>query len=479
MELFIYLTKVTACTAAFYTVYYLLLHKLTFFSLNRWYLLSSLILSLAIPLLHINVKTEVPISNVKPSVVNAVTTNIPETADPVILSQPVTHINWVQICTYAYLAIVVLLLLKLLIELTVILYKAIKYGEQQNGYSIITSQQSNNSSFFKYIFLNNTGLSALEKEQVIAHEIVHVQKLHSIDNLFTQVLKALFWFNPFVYFLAKALHQAHEFEVDRCITGCYNSKNYAGLLLKLSTPINMGLANQFSAYGLKTRIKMLFNKPSAAIKKWSYLLTIPVMGALIYFLCVDKVYAHKATPATDIVLVLDAGHGGKDKGSKALNGITEKDLALIMVKQIKAVADERGIKTILTRSDDRYMSLDDRVKFKGDIIVSVHINYSFGESESKHNGILMITDRHKINPESEKLASYFKREMQRLSGIAVDTTTRRQGIGVLRLNTMPGIVLELGYINNKSDLKYITNKNNQRDVAEKFVDAVVAYNTQR
>ena len=105
MELFNYLTKVTACTAAFYTVYHLLLHKLTFFSLNRWYLLSSLILSLAIPLIHMGIPTqEAPIGYAKPPVINSFTTGVTETADPIILSQPVTEINWMPICTYAYLA---------------------------------------------------------------------------------------------------------------------------------------------------------------------------------------------------------------------------------------------------------------------------------------------------------------------------------------------------------------------------------------
>lgn len=366
MELFIYLIKATGCTAAFYSVYYLLLRKLTFFNLNRWYLLSSLVISLTLPLLHIGIQTKVLTSDVKPVIINTATKTIAEAVDPVILSQPVTHVNWLQIGTCVYLAIAAFLLLKLLIDIAGIFYKAIKYGEQQNGYHLINTQKPNNSSFFKYIFLNNTGLSTLEEEQVIAHEVVHMQKLHSVDNLFIEVLKTLLWFNPFIYLFGKALCQTHEFEVDRCITSRYNSKNYAGLLLKLSAPVNMGLANQFSAYGLKIRITMLFNKPSAAIKKLSYLLTIPVMGVLIYFLCVNKVYAHStATPITDFTLVLDAGHGGKTIGAIAPNGITEKDLTLTMVKQIKAIADKRGIKTILTRSNDKDVSFTERLKPKG------------------------------------------------------------------------------------------------------------------
>jgi N-acetylmuramoyl-L-alanine amidase len=431
-------------------------------------------------MLHMAVPTQAPASFAEPTVINSFTTSVTDTADPIILSQPVTEVNWVQVFTYAYLAIAALLLFKLLIDIAVILYKAIKYGEQQNGYCMVPAQKTNNSSFFKYIFLNSTGLSAIEKEQVIAHEIIHVQKLHSVDNLFTEALKALLWFNPFVYFFAKALHQAHEFEVDRCLTTRYNSKSYAGLLLKLSVNTSMGLANQFSAYGLKTRIKMLFNKPSAAIKKLSYLLTIPVMGALVYFLCIDKVYAYKhPTPADDFVLVLDAGHGGKDKGAIAKNGVSEKYLCLSIVKQIKAIAEARGIKTVLTRSDDRFLSLQDRVKFKGDIFVSVHINSMHPTKEwHNNNGIVILTDKETNAAASQKLAGSFETELQHLNGIGMGFITNNQRLYILRKNPVPAVAIELGYLTNKSDLAYITNKNNQHDVAEKFVDAVVAYKTQ-
>src|SRR4051812_3934845 len=105
MELLTYLIKVTACTAAFYTVYYFLLHKLTFFSLNRWYLLSSLTLSLAIPLLHMGITMQAPVSDVKPVTITSVAQTIVEaTTDPVILSQPTEYINWLQVVTYAYFA---------------------------------------------------------------------------------------------------------------------------------------------------------------------------------------------------------------------------------------------------------------------------------------------------------------------------------------------------------------------------------------
>jgi len=235
MELFIYLLKASGCLATFYLVYYAIFRKLTFFTLNRWYLLASLVMSLVIPLLHIDVQTKVRAADVKPIIINTTTKTIADVNEPLIISQQSQNpVNWLHLANVLYLIIAGVILLKLLISLSGIVYRAIKHGKKQNGYRLINSGSGNNSSFFNLIFLNGNGLDDAEREQVITHELVHARLLHSADNLFSEALKALFWFNPFIYLYSKALHQAHEFEVDKHLALQYNSKNYAQLLLKLS-----------------------------------------------------------------------------------------------------------------------------------------------------------------------------------------------------------------------------------------------------
>ncbi|MEO6522266.1 MAG: N-acetylmuramoyl-L-alanine amidase [Mucilaginibacter sp.] len=475
MELFIYLLKVTGCTAAFYLVYYTLFRKLTFFSLNRWYLLASLLVSMLIPLLHISVQTTIPTPDVKPVIINTATKTIEFVADPVILQQPlVQHINWESIAVYAYWIIAALLLIKLTITLGGIIYKGIKHGKRQNGYRLVNGIPANNSSFFNYIFLNDNHLDIIEQEQVITHELVHAKLMHSADNLFTEVLKALLWFNPFVYLYSKALHQAHEFEVDSHLADRYNSKNYASLLLKLSMPANVGISNQFSAYGLKSRVQMLFKSKSATAKKLGYLLMLPIIASLVYFLAVDKVYAYSEDTSLNknFVLVLDAGHDGKS--GAGVGSVLESDIALTMVKQIKAIAEERGIKTVLTRTDNTAVPLAERKSVQGDAFVSVHVNAVSGEMPASATGMMVVTDRNP-KPETQKLATALIGEMQKLNGITMSDKVYHQGVGVLRDNKTPAILIELGYLTNKNDLKYITDPQNQHNIAQKFVDAILAY----
>ncbi|RKR84794.1 N-acetylmuramoyl-L-alanine amidase [Mucilaginibacter gracilis] len=479
MELFMYLLKVTACTAAFYIFYYLLFSKLTFFSINRWYLLSALVASLVIPALHISVQTVVN----APPVSNQVTINnaaanivaIAEPSQPVVVQQAVTPINWLFIANCAYWLIAGLLVLKLCINLYSILYKAVKYGQRQKSYFVVNGQSPNNSSFFNYIFLNADGLTEAEKEQVIAHELVHVQQLHSADNLFVEIVKAVLWFNPFVYLFSRALCQAHEFEVDRRLASQYNSKSYAGLLLKLSSPGGAGLVNQFSAYGLKSRVGMLFNRPSATAKKLCYLLVLPVLCALTYFFVIEKTYAYNYNNS-NFVIVLDAGHGGKETGVAA-NGLVEKDLNLQLVQQIKAVADERGIKTVLTRTDDKLVSMAERLAPKGDVFVSVHTNWA-PVNDAGATGMRIITSSRNLEfTQSQNLAMAFVTQMAHLPHLqGVESfDVVQQNIGVLSKNKLPAVLLEMGYMSNKSDVQYLTDKQYQRNLAEKIINAVIAF----
>ncbi len=476
MELFIYLIKVSGCTAAFYLVYRILFSKLTFFTLNRWYLLSALVISMLTPLLHINIQTTLPAPDSKPVIINTSDRTITEAADPVfIIQQPQHHTDWMLVADITYCAIAGLLLLKLLTVLGGIVFKAIKYGEQQNGYRLIEGRSHSNSSFFKYIFLNAAGLNDYEKEQVVCHELVHARLIHTADNLFAEALKAVLWFNPFVYLFSKALHQSHEFEVDRHLALQYNSKDYAGLLLKLSNPARVGIGNQFSAYGLKTRIQMLFRSQSATAKKLSYLLVLPVVIGLVYFLAVERVYAFAEDTGgrKDFVLVLDAGHGGNTGGRG--NGLNEQDIALAMVKQIKTIAEQRGIKIILTRNDNTNVPLADRIKPQGDAFVSVHVNSDPDNIAHKSSGMMVLTDRTTNKERSQKLAEVMVSQMQKLTGITMTDQVRSQGIYVLRENKAPAILLELGFLTNKNDMKYLTDPQNQQALANKFVDAIIAY----
>jgi N-acetylmuramoyl-L-alanine amidase len=220
---------------------------------------------------------------------------------------------------------------------------------------------------------------------------------------------------------------------------------------------------------------MLFGSQSATAKKLSYLLILPVIIGLVYFLAVERVYAFAEDTGSgkDFVLVLDAGHGG-NTGGRA-NGVNEQDITLTMVKQIKTIAEQRGIKIILTRNDNTNVPLAKRTSLQGDAFVSIHVNSDPDNITRKSSGMMVLTNRITNKQRSQKLAEAMVSQMQKLTGITMSDQVRSQGIYVLRENKAPAILLEIGYLTNKNDVKYITDPQNQHAIAEKFVDAIITY----
>ncbi|RYY07779.1 MAG: hypothetical protein EOP43_02230 [Sphingobacteriaceae bacterium] len=304
MNALVYLLQVSACTAIFYLFYRLLLSRLTFFTINRWYLLTTVLLSFIIPVLTIPINPQQQhITVVQQAVyINTLQTasvNIADKQSNVPVAKPV---DWLQMLKFFYVLIVIGLLIRLIITL-ILFFKRLK-GKQLtkvNHVNILRGETKlNNGSFFNYIFLNDQELSADEMQQIIAHEMLHVKLNHSIDRLLIKITQIILWFNPFVYLYAKSIEENHEFEVDSAMTNFNDKKQYADLLLHLSVAGQGLLYHSFSKIPLKKRITMLFNKPSAKMKKVIYVLILPVvLICCLYFARLESNSAEKKYSVID------------------------------------------------------------------------------------------------------------------------------------------------------------------------------------
>ncbi|WP_306640274.1 M56 family metallopeptidase [Sanyastnella coralliicola] len=113
-------------------------------------------------------------------------------------------------------------------------------------------------SFFKKIYLPST-LGPDLRSCVIKHEQVHVQREHSLDVVFVEVLKILFWFNPAVYLMKAGLSICHEYEADELTSEAVGDEQYVNALLSSSFGLNhiASIVHPFSKANIKTRITML------------------------------------------------------------------------------------------------------------------------------------------------------------------------------------------------------------------------------
>jgi hypothetical protein len=280
MSTLIYLLQVSACTGIFYLFYTLMLSRLTFFTINRWYLIATLVLSFVIPLLTITIGRQIT-----PVVQQVLYVNqlqlLParqQVAD-LHLSGGQSIITVFGLLGVVYLAGAAVLLVNLAISLAAFLVnvrskKVTRIGQVK---LITGNKKVNNGSFFNYIFLNDNELNADEVQQIIAHEMLHVKLYHSVDTLLIKMIQVVLWFNPFIHLYVRAVEQNHEFEVDGKITRSADKGKYADMLLNLSVARQGMLYHSFSKAPLKMRISMLFTKPTNHMKKTIYALALPVV----------------------------------------------------------------------------------------------------------------------------------------------------------------------------------------------------------
>lgn len=487
MEWFNYLLKVSACTALFFAFYLLVLRKLTFFKINRFYLLGSLVLSLIIPALQFTIEREVEQSAIieQPTVLQDVDLGEAAFTTPIVVGAgtgdtQIEPFNWYGLLPYVYAAIVVGLLAITAWRLFQLYKHTRTKAHEVNGLKLVAKSVGfTNCSFFNYVFIDQNSLTETELQVLLRHEEVHARQLHSIDKILLMLAKAVLWFNPIVYLYDKALEQTHEYEADEATSLNVGTEQYAHLLLKLAVSKNtMPLIHNFVKSPIKERIKMLFNSKSKNMKKLMYLLALPIGLGLLWGFTVDVIeVSPNATLKNEFTLILDAGHGGKESGAN-INGYKEKDIALTFTKKIKALAEAKGIKVVTTRASDESLSLADRLKPQGDFLLSIHVNSEPIKTNGSKNGIEMYT------PTSDKKLNWFKstsmtyglyQNLKTVDGIKTGNKPIQKKLFLLQNSTAAGLVLEMGYLTNEQDLKTITNEAKQNELAEAIVNGILRY----
>ncbi|MFI5451064.1 M56 family metallopeptidase [Pedobacter sp. UC225_61] len=290
MEWLIYLFKVSVCSGLFFAFYLLFLRKLTFFKANRFYLLAALVLSFIIPTLNFKVERAAP------EIVNRVVfqqetpiANGTQVATPIVTQ----HLDWQFLLISTYKVLVAGLLFIAACRLFQLLSFTRQPTREINGLKLVSKTDGfTNCSFFNYVFIDQDSLTDEELELLLKHEEVHAKQYHSFDKLLLMITKAILWFNPIIYLYDKALEQTHEYEADEVTSQDFGTAPYATLLLKLAVVrTNMPLIHNFVKSPLKERIKMLYNSKSKDMKKFRYVLAMPIGLVLVWGFAVNVVYA--------------------------------------------------------------------------------------------------------------------------------------------------------------------------------------------
>ena len=165
-------------------------------------------------------------------------------------------------------------------------------------------------------------------------------------------------------------------------------------------------------------------------------------------------------------VVLDAGHGGLDRGALAVDRRSlEKDFALDTAKRVERGLRRRGYRVVMTRKSDYFVTLPGRVakakRERNAVFVSIHYN-------SARRRAATGTETFYYNSRSDPLAANIQRELARATS-SPNRGVKRARYHVLRENTKPAALVELGFISNRKELKRIRS----RFYRQRLADAVV------
>jgi len=172
-------------------------------------------------------------------------------------------------------------------------------------------------------------------------------------------------------------------------------------------------------------------------------------------------------------VVIDAGHGGKDPGATSILGFYEKDVNLVVAREVARLLEQRGLRVKMTRTSDYSVELEDRAaianNLNADLFVSIHSD-SFPKSSRR--GFTVYIAR-SASSSSRQAANAIARSMSGtgLNSFGVQTA----GYHVLTDTRGPAVLVELGYLSNRSEAALLRSSSFQTRLAQAIADGISDY----
>jgi N-acetylmuramoyl-L-alanine amidase len=185
----------------------------------------------------------------------------------------------------------------------------------------------------------------------------------------------------------------------------------------------------------------------------------------------------RIAPAQRLV-VLDPGHGGNDPGATGISGVMEKTITLDIAKRVATLLAGNSVDVVLTREQDTYVTIDERVARATDaaVFVSLHANAAADPTlsgvEVFYGGGVETTAAGAHSP--LRLGQDVQRSIRRRVG-SVRTTVRPGTFAVLTRNAVPGVLVEIGYLTNPTDAIRLQTEGYRAQLARAIADAATRF----
>ena len=290
--LIIYLLKVNIALILFYLAYRFVLRWLTFYTLNRFFLVSGIIFASAYPFIDLS---DIFIKHTE--INDKLIVIVPDWSSVEKAVLPYASFNYWQLIIAIFWLGVVTMAVRLTIQL-ISLYRIHRSSKPEvlNNYAFRRIKEKVNPfSFWQSIYLNPAQHPQKELEAILQHEKVHVEEWHTLDILLAELSVVFYWFNPGVWLMKQAVKENLEFITDlKVLNSGLDSKIYQYSLVQISTlPQSYSLANNFNFMSIKKRIMMMNKKQSSKIQVSRYLLMLPVVIVLTFVFTISKAQLEK------------------------------------------------------------------------------------------------------------------------------------------------------------------------------------------
>lgn len=277
MEAFMfYLGKMILGSGVMFAYYLLFLKDKTFHHYNRFYLLLTVIISLVLPLIKVSYFTIETNQNFYLLLSQLNQNQLQNSTNDLTIYQ----------ILYAIIGVVSIILLVILI-LGITKIQSIKNkfpNEMIEGIKFYQTNLNNAPfSFFRNLFWKQSiQLDSPVGQQILKHEMVHIQQKHSWDKLLMQIVRSVFWFNPVFYFINKEINLIHEYLADNKAVKKSDTRAFAQMLLEshFSGSV-LPVTSPFLSSNLKKRLKMLTKNQT----KYSYarkLFALPILFFMVF-----------------------------------------------------------------------------------------------------------------------------------------------------------------------------------------------------
>ena len=286
---FIYSVKVAVCLALFYLFHKLLMSRDTFHTFNRFAILSMMLLSLVLPLVHLSLDSEAGINRGTVALEGLVAQTVVADGGNGVGE----GLSLTQVLLAAYVLGVVLFVGKALLSVGSLLrlIRRARCVEVRNGIRIYTMQGDISPfSWFRYIIMSEKDWQENRRE-IVLHEMAHIRRCHSMDVVVCNMMIVFQWYNPAAWLLKRELQTVHEYEADEAVLSAgVDATHYQMLLIRKAVGERLfSMANNLNHNSLKKRITMMKIKRTNPMQKAKIAFVLPLAAMTVAAFASQKV----------------------------------------------------------------------------------------------------------------------------------------------------------------------------------------------